>query len=418
MFFEDEKDNIDNTPDLQFNDEGTISWEGILGNDEDLVLSDSDDAVIDNGDSLLSFDEDVVQDKNVNHASANQADILVESDDIFAQADEDDIDDMAELSQILNNNSSPKQKAFDAFGNEPRTKTNDADVIDPDEYIDKQLAELDKRSEIQDNEVKISAPKAKGQQTPMSTVLLIALTIAVVIAFGVYMLLSYSKSKNLNKDSLDISQGTRAVQEQMNAMADNEIAQRNQNEKLEEDNIPVINEEETDKIKPDTVEKKEVIKIQPTGRTNPFMPLQKYIAITDLAVENPELAYAKSGIPNPPREIGEKNEPAIKMMTILVSGIMYDEQSPSAIITYDGNDYFVQKGDMLDEYKVVDIQRAFVKIALGRNIYKASVGEQFKISSEFYGNAQYLPEKQGGGRQYYSVGREYTSEKDVHVRAK
>ena len=92
-----------------------------------------------------------------------------------------------------------------------------------------------------------------------------------------------------------------------------------------------------------------------------------------------------------------------KMLAIAVSGIMYDEVSPSAIITFDGNDYFVQKGDRLDDYKVINITRNSVTIALGKNLYRANIGEEFKITSNFYGSAQYLPSKQGGGRQYYSV---------------
>ena len=109
----------------------------------------------------------------------------------------------------------------------------------------------------------------------------------------------------------------------------------------------------------------------------------------------------------------------------MVSGIMYDNQKPSAIITLDGSDYFVQIGDKLDNYRVIDIGRSYVKIAYGKNIYKANVGEEFKIGSEFYGNAQI---QRTGAKQYHTVtnGEEekapsvstqrYTSESDVTVR--
>ena len=159
------------------------------------------------------------------------------------------------------------------------------------------------------------------------------------------------------------------------------------------------------------------------------MPLQKYIA-----VEIPEtvIDYDKSGLPKPPETYGVQDERTTKMLTIAVSGIMYDETSPSAIITFDGNDYFVQKGDKLDDYRVIDISRSAVTIALGKNLYKAKVGEEFKITSNFYGSAQYLSPKQGGGRQYYSVSDEkdtkpergvapasrYVSEEDVIINSK
>ena len=122
------------------------------------------------------------------------------------------------------------------------------------------------------------------------------------------------------------------------------------------------------------------------------------------------------------------------MLAIAVSGIMYDDTNPSAIITFDNNDYFVQKGDRLDDYRVVDIARNSVTIALGKNLYKANIGEEFKISSSFYGSAQYLSPKQGGGRQYHAVSNEqndvqqptrnvipanrYVSEEDVIINSK
>ena len=118
------------------------------------------------------------------------------------------------------------------------------------------------------------------------------------------------------------------------------------------------------------------------------------------------------------------------MMTIAVSGIMYDEVKPSAIITYNDNDYFVQRGDKLDNYRIIDIARNHVTIALGNNTYKANVGEEFKISSKFDGSAQFIPSQQGGGKQYYSIstkekqtstksdGSRYVSEDDITINAK
>ena len=116
-------------------------------------------------------------------------------------------------------------------------------------------------------------------------------------------------------------------------------------------------------------------------------------------------------------------------MAIAVSGIMYDETKPSAIITYDNNDYFVQKGDRLDEYRVLDITKTYVTMAYNKNVYKANIGEEFKVSSQFYGSADFLPTNQGGGKQYYSIGAQnrmqapqqslrYVSESDITINAR
>lgn len=57
---------------------------------------------------------------------------------------------------------------------------------------------------------------------------------------------------------------------------------------------------------------------------------------------------------------------------------MFDPSSPSAILKFDGNDYFVQKGDKIDTYTVKQITKDYVQIANGANVYKAYVGEAFQ----------------------------------------
>ena len=132
-----------------------------------------------------------------------------------------------------------------------------------------------------------------------------------------------------------------------------------------------------------------------------------------------ELDFDGLGIPKPPKEYATENILAQKMMTIAVSGIMYDENKPSAIITYDDNDYFVQRGDRLDEYHVVEIGKNYVAIASGKNVYRANIGEEFKINDNIGGSAKYI--NGNGGRQYYSVNYQkagYVSEDDVEIKVK
>ena len=140
------------------------------------------------------------------------------------------------------------------------------------------------------------------------------------------------------------------------------------------------------------------------------MPISKYATTS---IPETAIQYDKSGIPKPPEAYGIKEETE-QLMSIAVSGIMYDKNKPSAIVTYDNNDYFVQKGDKLDNYKIVDISKTYVMIALGNNVYKANIGEEFKVSSKFDGSAQYIPQTQGGGKQYYSISDRNSRERDQH----
>lgn len=374
MFFEDEKDIIESGADIKISEDGTVTWEDVLN---------------DTNDELVSVKKSSTTKDDVSK-SDNTIDL---GDELELVSDIDEDVDENELAQILNETSSPKQKAFDAFGNAENQPAETDDEFD----IDSQLASIaseDNGQNSADEEDIILPRKTESKKSANTTGVLIAILFAVVVVAGVYYIISYTKNNNLAGEELA---PPASVQEEMNNITPEEIAQRQEN------NIPVVNEDEVGEIKPEeqpAQEKKEVIDIKPTGRANPFVPLQKYVS-----VEIPEtvVEYDKSGLPKPPETYGIQDERTTKMLAIAVSGIMYDEVSPSAIITFDGNDYFVQKGDRLDDYKVINITRNSVTIALGKNLYRANIGEEFKITSNFYGSAQYLPSKQGGGRQYYSV---------------
>ena len=404
MFFEDEKDIIESGADIHISEDGTVTWED--------VLSDTEKDLVSVKDSIPN-----------NNNKEKQESVIDLGDELELVSDIDEDVNEEELKQILSEQESPKQKAFDAFGNAEKQPE---EISNEDEFdIDSQLASVASEENDKDiTEKEVVLPKKDSQKKSSGlTMVLLAVLFAVVVVAGVYQIIGYTKDNNLNQEEL---MPNKTVQEEMNNITQEELSQR------VEENIPVVNENEVGEIKPDeqpVQEKKEVIDIKSTGRANPFMPLQKYIA-----VEIPEtvIDYDKSGLPKPPETYGVQDERTTKMLTIAVSGIMYDETSPSAIITFDGNDYFVQKGDKLDDYRVIDISRSAVTIALGKNLYKAKVGEEFKITSNFYGSAQYLSPKQGGGRQYYSVSDEkdtkpergvapasrYVSEEDVIINSK
>ena len=60
-----------------------------------------------------------------------------------------------------------------------------------------------------------------------------------------------------------------------------------------------------------------------------------------------------------------------------ISGILFDDESPSAVINLGGVDYFVKAGDTVSVYTVNEITKNQVQITYKNNSYVASVGELF-----------------------------------------
>ena len=96
-------------------------------------------------------------------------------------------------------------------------------------------------------------------------------------------------------------------------------------------------------------------------------------------------------------------------MKVTVSGILFDNVKPSAIINVNGSDYFVQIGDKVDDFQVIAINTQYVAIKDGTNIYRAQVGESFSNSSPVSGMAQ----RQTSGK--FAGAKQYTSTSDVEV---
>lgn len=388
MFFEDEKDIIKEGTDIRIDEDGTVTWEDVLNNEEDIAGMpniEHEGKTVDLGDELELVDD---TEKEVNDQ---------------------------ELLEILNGVQANSSQANDT---QNQNKEEDFD-------IDRQLANVAMEQNQGQNQEEYIPRKQEKKQTSSTSPLLIIILIGVLIASGIYYGLQYfQENQMLNEISQKEIAPKPSVQEEMNNLTQEDLTQR------QEESIPVINEEEVNEVKPEEakpeVEKKQVINVIPTGRSNPFMPIAKYAKTT---IPDTSVLYDKVGVPKPPETYGIQQEETMQMMTIAVSGIMYDEVKPSAIITYNDNDYFVQKGDRLDNYKIIDIARNHVTIALGNNTYRANVGEEFKITSKFNGSAQFIPSQQGGGKQYYSVTKEesqskkssdtrYVSEEDITINTK
>ena len=126
-------------------------------------------------------------------------------------------------------------------------------------------------------------------------------------------------------------------------------------------------------------------------KANPFLPYRDISGNT--LVNNMQ----KFDLVEPPDVVNE-NSDAARVMDTVVSGILYDKYSPSAILNIEGNDYLVKKGDVVNNYKVVNIMQDSVTVKLGNNTYKAGIGEILTEGSLTHNDVSNLNKKFGGER--------------------
>ena len=131
-------------------------------------------------------------------------------------------------------------------------------------------------------------------------------------------------------------------------------------------------------------EKMVLIAVTNSGRSNPFLP----------ATENLSSA-TMSYLTAPPETLPASSE-AGRVMTTIISGILYDKYSPSAIINIEGTDYLVKRGDVINQYKILSIDKTQVLVQLGKNVYKAGVGELLSQTDVNYNTVENLNKKFGG----------------------
>ncbi|MBR6126320.1 hypothetical protein IKQ21_01405 [bacterium] len=139
-----------------------------------------------------------------------------------------------------------------------------------------------------------------------------------------------------------------------------------------------------------TASKRNLISI-PAGtvKANPFVPYRTIESEDGLS------DVPKFDLVAPPEAINEGSD-AARVMDTLVSGILYDKHSPSAIINIEGNDYLVKKGDVVNSYKIVNIEQNSVTVKLGNNTYKAGIGEILTEGSVNHNDVSNLSKKFGG----------------------
>lgn len=161
------------------------------------------------------------------------------------------------------------------------------------------------------------------------------------------------------------------------------------------------------------------------GRSDPFMPygeIQAYdqarqSAIAEAAAHNAEVARLRNlqnqrireaddispysfNLPVPPTSLASGSV-AAQITKTKVVGIMYNAQSPSAIINVDNKDYLVRTGDKIigQEYKVMQINPTWITVSMGSNVYSAAIGELFSKDDVYKNqNDLYNLKNRFGGR--------------------
>jgi len=128
----------------------------------------------------------------------------------------------------------------------------------------------------------------------------------------------------------------------------------------------------------------------PSGQANanPFVPYRNISKNSLMDVPSFELV-------EPPEHL-DTNSDAARVMDTIVSGILYDKYSPSAILNIEGNDYLVKKGDVINNYKVLNIMQNAVTVRLGKNVYTAGIGEILTEGDVNYNNVPNLSNRFGG----------------------
>lgn len=118
------------------------------------------------------------------------------------------------------------------------------------------------------------------------------------------------------------------------------------------------------------------IAIGDTGRTNPFKPNieQQKLAAPAIAAANTVREKYSFDVIEPP-ELGIEDLDLARLMQTKVTGILYDNIKPSAIVNIDGSDQLVSIGDNVGGFEIASITKNKVVIRDGKNIFRASVGQ-------------------------------------------
>lgn len=137
--------------------------------------------------------------------------------------------------------------------------------------------------------------------------------------------------------------------------------------------------------------------VEDSGRANPFQPYHEVKKEEKKSTFDLQKAKLQYDLVDPPNA-AQINSDAEKVLTTKVSGVMYDTESPSAILNIEGSDYLVRSGDVINGYKILAISPSVVTVQLGANVYKAGVGELLATDGIQYNTISNLDKKFGGAK--------------------
>lgn len=109
-----------------------------------------------------------------------------------------------------------------------------------------------------------------------------------------------------------------------------------------------------------------VIPVSSGGRVDPFLPYGQQMA---------NAVKPKFDLVAPPLEIPVEDPMVDKLLNFKITGIMYDNIRPSAILTVDDTEQLVHKGDVVMGYKILNITKNAVIVKYKTNIYEVSTGQ-------------------------------------------
>ena len=109
--------------------------------------------------------------------------------------------------------------------------------------------------------------------------------------------------------------------------------------------------------------------VEDYGRSDPFLPEHERMMVVSATKVKPKPSYDLL----PPPEAITEDTTATEVITTKVSGILYDKFNPSAILNINNSDYLVRAGDIVNDYKVLSIEKNYVTVQYGANVYKAGV---------------------------------------------
>lgn len=379
MYFEDEKENMTDAAlddlDLDMDgDDKTVTWDDLLDDDAGIDLDSAkkqgdfdDESLLDSSDDL-SLEDEVVEDIRPQPVQRQRA---------------------------------PRKDAFDVFGGEPSSvPSTPGDAFTPDLTNRPSARRKAAIENGEDDDIYFEPKKAKKSSSNFIPTL-VGVLVALLFIGGVgYLFMTYGKSvAGLDASSLlnnSQSQETAPmISDDMNKPAVDINAPADANAAGEE------NKENADEQKLVT------FAIQNGGRINPFVPPSGFESSKYATSSGYEILSPPEEVPEP-----EVAEEAKKLMDITVSGILFDNVKPSAIVSVSGSDYYVQVGDKVDDFQVVAINRQYVAIKNGTNIYKAQVGENFGTKAPVDGMAT----RQTSGK--FAGAKQYTSASEVEVSVK